>query len=278
MKKTFHCAIICIAATCLSSGNLYAQSVETQQELAEDTGNHWSLSASASVLSAYEWRGYMPGGFSLQPEATIGYSFPSIELYADIWYDHSFADGFASFPKEKSILDSYNELDLTLGLDWKGLEFSLASYFTPLYGFNPEDGESTTFAFDATLGYTFDFGLGLHWSTLLSEPVEEGEKKPFSSYCELSYEGSAGPVDIGVKAGLVPWYSPYIDYIDENDARQVSMAEKAHFTKLALELGHTFTFNDDRFSIPVGLNVLYNPTTTQWGLQLTAGFSFDTTF
>ncbi len=282
-KQTIRYAIVCLSAIFLSSWALYAQSVEPSATSEEESEGPWTFSAQVNALSMYEWRGYMTGGVSLQPELTLDYAFPSLDIYADLWYNHSFEGGFATFPKEKSMIDVYSELDFSLGLTWKGLDFALASYFTPLYA----SEDKTSFALDATLSYTFDFGLGLSWSTLLVDPTEvEKEKadgtiytrRAYSSYAEVSFSHPVWELDLGARVGFVPWESPYIDCIFVDDSKMVDLSRKLHFSKLALEVGHTFTFNDDRFSLPVGLNVLYNPTTLQWGLQLTAGFTFDTIF
>ena len=271
MKRLILLSTLCVSMILSATTRLCAQSAE-----ASENEDKWLLAAAVDVLSQYEWRGFSNCGMSFQPQIELSRVLPKDwEVYGSLWFDGSLKGGLGSFPLGWTEKDDYGELDASLGVYRNGLDFCLTGYFSDICISQAE----TAFALDAALSYESDFGLSFAWSTLLVNPgyIEEGFfSQPFDTYLELGYDVSVWELDLGAKVGAVPWYSPYI--FDHEDYDCTPDASGFHFTKLALQVGHTFTFADERCSLPLALNYVYSPVAGEGFLQLKVGFAFDASF
>ena len=111
-------------------------------------------SAGANVASNYLWRGYDQSYYgnmfdpAIQPSVTLGYG----DFYVDLWYNFS-------------TISTYQELDMTLGYEYKNLSVTVYDVWCE-YGkafwqndFLDDENHSLT----ATIEYTFFDRLRLHW-------------------------------------------------------------------------------------------------------------------
>ena len=173
----------------------------------EDVWSFW-WEAGANITSNYLWRGYdqpYSGNMfdpAIQPSVTLGYGL----FYVDLWYNIS-------------TMSTYQELDMTLGFDYKNLSITVYDVWCD-YGdafwkndFLDDQNHSLT----ATIEYTFFDRLRLHWGTTFLHSAdwlynEDGsrQRRAFSSYFEIAYTQPVKDLfDIEIVAGASPWTGPF---------------------------------------------------------------------
>ena len=241
----------------------------------ESEGLFW-WSAGANIASNYLWRGYDQSYYgnlfdpAIQPSVTLGLGC----FYIDLWYNFS-------------TISTYQELDMSLGFDYKNLSITLYDVWCD-YGkafwqndFLDDKNHSLT----ATIEYTFFDRLRLHWGTTFLHSADWIEKedgtrrRAFSSYFEVAY---TQPVkdwfDIEILAGASPWTGPFwcagprklVDGAYSLDFDNIPQG--FNVTNLSLTLSREFTVG--AATIPVNLGYVFNPTTKRHYALLKTGFSF----
>lgn len=254
-------------------------SLVAEEAEGDDEGLFW-WSAGANLASNYLWRGYDQSYLghmfdpAIQPSVTLGLG----AFWVDIWYNYS-------------TLSTYQELDMTLGFDYKNLSITLYDVWCD-YGkafwqndFLDDKNHSLT----ATIDYTFFDRLRLHWGTTFLHSAdwlynEDGSKKrrAFSSYFEVAYTQPIKEImNITFTAGASPWTGPFwtagpqiyedgeyfLDYDDKNPP-----VTGFNVTNLNVTLSRDFEVGCVTF--PVELGYTFNPTTKRHYALLKTGFSF----
>ena len=208
---------------------------------------------------------------AIQPSVTLGLG----AFWVDIWYNYS-------------TLSTYQELDMTLGFDYKNLSITVYDVWCD-YGkafwqndFLDDQNHSLT----ATIDYTLFDRLRLHWGTTFLHSAdwlynEDGSKKrrAFSSYFEVAYTQPVKDLfDIEITAGASPWTAPFwcagpqrmVDGAPELDFD--NLPQGFNVTNLSLMLNKEFEVGSA--TIPVNLGYVYNPTSKRHYAILKTGFSF----
>ncbi len=150
------------------------------------------------LVSSYNWRGMQQSGPALQPgmEMSVG----GFSLGA--WGSSSF-DAFATTTKE---------LDFYLGYSIGGFSIAVTDYWW--------SGEDQLYLDDnmhqqeVTLGYDFEFGLSVAWSTMLAGTLDQDENgdQYYSSYLSLGYSCAiAETIGCDFTLGINPWESQWGD-------------------------------------------------------------------
>ncbi len=233
MKKRF--LILCIA---LLSG-------VTMVSAWERPGFEWSVGA--DLTSSYLWRGMKYGGAAFQPEVSLGYAGVKLTGWANIGVqDYTFTE----FTPELDITLSYSVAGFTIGLNHL-YYFDGSDYF----GFkasgieayrNGEQNSSQTEAFaEFALGELVESApLTIGWYTYIAGDdkyiTEDGKlKRAYSSYLEVSYEGSL-PLGFTLTpaVGMTPWKSCYNFYEGGFSVNNISLK-----LNWELELGDHFCFD-----------------------------------
>lgn len=244
-------------------------------EADEEEGLFW-WEAGANLTSNYLWRGYDQSYYgnvfdpAIQPSVTLGLG----AFYIDLWYNFS-------------TISTYQELDLTLGFDYKGLSITVYDVWCD-YGkafwqndFLDDENHSLT----ATIEYTFFDRLRLHWGTTFLHAADwltEGKragKRAFSSYFEISYRQPIKEYfDINITAGASPWTAPFwcagprvfVDGAYQLDFDNIPKG--FNVTNLSLVLSREFEVGAATF--PVELGYTYNPTSRRHYALIKAGVAF----
>lgn len=201
-----------------------------------------SVSGGADFVSAYTWRGMQQSGPAIQPGMSVGVGNFSFGAWGSSAFDTSSTTS--------------KELDFTVGYEVGGFSISLTDYWW--------DGEVSTYFLDGThqqeltVGYGFDCGLSLSWSTMLFGAPDEDENgdQYYSSYIGLGYSCDiADVVACDLSLGINPWDSQWGDM-------GVSTVG-VRFTKELL--------SSDTFALPVFVETSFSPTNSN--AYLLAGFS-----
>ena len=244
----------------------------------DDEGLFW-WSAGANLTSNYLWRGYDQSYYgnmfdpAIQPSVTLGLG----AFWVDIWYNYS-------------TLSTYQELDLTLGFDYKNLSITVYDVWCAegkafwQNDFLDDKKHSLT----ATIEYTFFDRLRLHWGTTFLHSddwlYEDGSqtRRAFSSYFEVAYTQPVKDLfDIEITAGASPWTAPFWtagpqiyedgEYLLNYDPINPPVTG-FNVTNLSLMLNKEFEVGSA--TIPVNLGYTYNPTSKRHYAILKTGFSF----
>lgn len=205
------------------------------------------VSAGADVVSSYIWRGVYQTGFSLQPSLGVGYK------------------GFSLGAWASTDLDDFKEFDLTLGYSTGGLSLSVTDYWWDGQGAKYFADYDRVHRFEGTVAYTFGerFPLTAAWSTMFAgDDEKENGDRAYSTYVELSYPFSVGPVDLSLAVGAAPWKSP--SWLPEQGSG-FRVANIALTASKAIKV-------TERYSIPVFTRLSANPATDD--VNLVVGVSF----
>ncbi len=250
--------------------------VETPLE-ADDEGLFW-WEAGVNLSSNYLWRGYDQSYYgnmfdpAIQPSVTLGLG----AFYIDLWYNFS-------------TISTYQELDLTLGFDYKGLSITVYDVWCD-YGkafwqndFLDDENHSLT----ATIEYTLFDRLRLHWGTtflhagdwLLNEDGTR-DRRAFSSYFEVAYTQPVKELfDITFTAGASPWTAPFWcagpQRLMEDGSYALDWDDLPtgfNVTNLNVTLSREFSVGAATF--PIELGYTYNPTSKRHYALIKAGIAF----
>ncbi len=202
-----------------------------------------SASGSVDFVSAYTWRGMQQSGPAIQP----GMSVSAGNFTLGAW-------GSSAFDSSST---TSKELDFTLGYEVGGFSISITDYWWDgeLSAYNTKG----THQQEVTVGYGFDCGFSVAWSTMLAGDPDKNEDgdQYFSSYLGLGYACSiADVVDCDLSVGFNPWDSQWGD--------MGLSTVGVRFTKDLL--------NSEKFSLPLFVETSYSQ--VQDNAYLVAGFSF----
>ena len=180
-------AKIVLIAAMLSSGTM---GVRAQDKVEAHLG--------ADIVSDYIWRGQDFGNVSLQPELSVGWKGLSLSVWGSVGLSNK---------------DDARELDLTLSYKTGRLSFGIVDYWDdgagkPYFYYKNND---TGHSFEGFISY--DFGpLSASWQTYFAgNDYQQGGKRAFSSYFELSAPFRLVTCDWDARFGLVPWKSGMYD-------------------------------------------------------------------
>lgn len=198
-----------------------------------------SMTVGADVTNKYLWRGMELAKGSFQPSAYLNYEKGDWAVSVGAW-------GTKAFKK-----DEFNELDLSAELSWKNLTFSVTNY-REYYGSEFDDNY-----LDLGLSWTLseNIPLTLSWYSIVNQTN-------CPSYLELSYEQSVSVIDLRAAVGILPFKAP--DYYGN---------DKFEVCNLNLSAGHEFELND-KMSIPVSAQMMYNPMLEDFYWSVSGGFYF----
>ena len=247
----------------------------TAQEQNEKKESKFWFSAGADFASNYMWRGY--------DQSYTGNMFdPSVQYGVTLGYGRFFLDLWAN----NSLMSTYNEFDMTIGYEHKGLRITVYDVYCGLTKEMPHFFDKDTHNLTATIDYTFFDRLRLHWGTTFvhsSDFIEKEDgtrRRAFSSYFEVAY---TQPIllffDLEITAGASPWTGPFwcagprVMQLDGSYALDFdNIPTGFNVTNLSLTIKKDF---DLRFcEIPVSLGYTYNPTTNRHYALLKAGIWF----
>lgn len=250
------------------------------EESAEEGVLEWDFwwEAGANITSNYLWRGYDQSYYgnmfdpAIQPSVTLGYGM----FYVDLWYNFS-------------TMSTYQELDMTLGFDYKNLSITVYDVWCD-YGdafwkndFLDDQNHSLT----ATIEYTLFDRLRLHWGTTFLHSAdwlynEDGSRlrRAFSSYFEVAYTQPVKDLfDIEILAGASPWTGPFwcagprALQADGSYALDFeNIPEGFNVTNLNVTLSRECELS--WATIPISLGYTFNPTTKRHYALVKAGISF----
>lgn len=214
----------------------------------------------ADFVNNYVWRGLdQNSGFSVQPSLSISYK----GFCFNAWGSESLTNG-----------DGAREFDINLGYAYKGFSLTLSNLWwggkhTP-YGYykGKERNVDNGHHLEATAAYCFgdNFPLTLSWSTWLagSDASSNSFKRCYSTYICASYAiGLPYAITLTPTAGFTPWNSYY---------SQCCGKRKACFTDLSLKASKEIGITD-RFSLPLFLQAIVNPSNDKDNVFFVAGFS-----
>ena len=156
----------------------------------------------ADIVNQYVWRGMRLGGFGIQPELALGWK----GLYLGAW-------GHTGLVGAENPL----EVDLTLDYSIGGFHIGITDYWTDDTGESPNyfcyRPVYTGHTFEAAVGYDFGF-LSLNWYTNFwgydgDAMLEEGGKRPYSSFVELTVPFTLAGCDWEASVGASPFRSDF---------------------------------------------------------------------
>lgn len=196
-----------------------------------------SFSIGGDLVSSYIWRGAYQAGASVQPSMAFNVSNFSLSSWASMDIANT---GF----KEVDFSASYNTygLDITI-TDYWWVGEGVKDYY--MY-----EAHRTGHLFEAALAYTLPIEtcpLSFYWSTMFAGAdyfKEEGEKRSYSSFFELSYPFHIKNFSIHCSLGATPWEGLY--------------AKDFAITSISLKAEKTIKITE-AFSIPVFGQLITNP-------------------
>lgn len=252
-----------------------AQENNDNQDQKEKKESKFWLGAAVDVASNYMWRGYdqsYTGNMfdpSIQYSLTLGYG----RFYLDLWSNNSF-------------MSDYNEFDITLGYEHKGLKITVCDVYCGITGSMPNFLDKETHNLTATLDYTFFDRLRLHWGTTFIHSSdfiynEDGSRRrAYSSYFEVAYtQPFLFLFDLEFIAGASPWTGPFwcagprTLQTDGSYALDFENLPKGfNVTNLSVMLHCDIDLKI--FEIPLSVGYTYNPTTKCHYALIKGGVSF----
>ena len=165
--------------------------------------------ASATVQSAYIWRGLRVGGMNVQLDANVGYG----GLYGRMWWNLGASDwSFTKFQPELDLIAGFNRWGLNL-------------YMVYIYNFNTGFFDGRNYVgkgnrLELNLRYTVSsvFPMTFVWATRVAASdgyinASGNTARAYSSYAEINYN-QALPYGMSIYAavGITPWRSCYTGY------------------------------------------------------------------
>lgn len=209
---------------------------------AESTSNKVTISGGADLVSAYIWRGTYNAGASIQPTIGLGVK----GFYVGAWGSTDFGG------------NGKKEVDLSVNYSIKGFTVGVTDYWWAgegAYNYFHYSKGATSHLFEANLSYTLPvekFPLTISWNTFFAgADYNENGKRNYSTYVELKYPFTVGPVDMAAKIGAAPWYSPAF-LPSENQGFSVCNVAVSALWPIRCS---------DKFSIPLFSELIFNPAT-----------------
>ncbi|MFR9649335.1 MAG: hypothetical protein SNJ33_07845 [Rikenellaceae bacterium] len=242
MKKRIFTLLVALGAICGSTMTASAQTVEV-------TGGF-------DIVNQSVWRGcFLDGNVQVQPALTA--SVAGLSLTA-----------WGSTPLDYSEISSGKELDFTLAYDFELSNGGALGLAVTDYWWDGEDSayfDSTLHQWEATISYTIseDVPLCFSWNTMFAGELDKDDDgQMYSTYIEVSYPFSAGPVDCSAAVGMTPWTSAY------------SYGTSTGFSVASVSFGVSYDLLSftDKFALPIFVDLIAVPTAKD--AFLIAGLSF----
>lgn len=214
----------------------------------------------ADFVSNYVWRGFdQNSGFSVQPSLTLGYK----GLSLNAWGSESLTNGDGAREFDISLSYTHKGLSLTVSDLWWGGKHTSYGYYEGKGG-DVDNGHHL----EVTAAYSFgeSFPLTLSWSTWLAggDASSNDGDRCYSTYINASYNVSLPyGVTLTPAVGLTPWNGYY---------SQSCGTDKACFTDISLKASKDVKITE-KFSVPVYVQTIVNPTNSADNTFLVAGLS-----
>lgn len=189
---------------------------------------------SMDIVSQYLWRGQRQGDVSLQPTLAMEWKGLSLEVCGS---------------KGLSDLADNNEIDLTLGYSFGGLEVGLTDYWTDEGGVRYFDFKypGTGHTLEAFASYDAGF-LSVAWYTNVAgaDGTNLDGDRAWSSYAEVAVPFDWAACHWQAAVGIVPYATTYYD-VDKFALSNVSLSASRIFTPAK------------QLELPLTLQVVANP-------------------
>lgn len=150
---------------------------------------------SADLISHYMWRGQDRGGFSIQPNMSVGWQGLSLSAFG--------STGFSA--------DDQQEIDLTLGFERWGVNIGVTDYWETgideknRYLFFKE--EECAHQLEGNIGYTCKYFSLQAYTVFWGRDSKWNGDRAYSTYIELGVPFSFGGVDWQLRGGVTPFES-----------------------------------------------------------------------
>lgn len=248
MKKRIFSLLVALGVICGVAVPAVAQEEESSSLI--------EVSAGVDIVNQSVWRGcFLDGNVQVQPAMTAAIGGFSVTAWG-------------STPLDYSAISSGKELDFTLAYDFElknGGAFGLAATD---YWWEGEDSpyfDSALHQWEVTLSYTVSESVPLtfSWNTMVAGELDkDADGSMYSTYIEISYPFSAGPIDCGAAIGLTPWTGAY------------SYGDSTGFSVASISFGASYDLlsKSDKFDLPIFVDLIAVPTAKD--AFLVAGLSF----
>ena len=190
MKKIFY---MLAAVAVVATGSVKTVEAQSREQKVV-------ISGGVDLISSYVWRGVYQAGVSLQPGMTMSVGNFSLTAWGST--DFSASD--------------YKEMDMTMTYALGPVTFSLADYYWTGASNEWMRPNRNYFHFGYDSPHKVELGVAwritekvpitLSWNTMLfgGDRKDDGSQN-YSTYAEISYPFSAGPVDMNAGVGMTPW-------------------------------------------------------------------------
>ncbi|MEW6652426.1 MAG: hypothetical protein AB1394_03050 [Bacteroidota bacterium] len=217
-------------------------------------GSFAQLKVGADFYSRYLWRGL---DFGDAPAFQPSLSYASGGFTIGAWGSYSFPTGSASYA-ENDLYASYSFATKTSG----SFTAILTDYYIPSYGipfgyFKPKSPYSAAHTIEGGLTYSGPESLPIS----LALYVNLSNDPENSTYLQAGYSFAVGESIVSFAAGFVPTESKYY------------LIDKANVINLAINGSKTIKLSD-KFSVPINVSYISNPSQDKTYLVFGASFVF----
>ncbi len=212
-----------------------------------------SVSGGADLVSNYNWRGIQQSGPAIQPGMSVSFGNFSVGAWGSQAFD--------------ATATTTREMDFTIGYEVGGFSISVTDYWWngEIAGVDDDGCNIAPNYFkdkghqqEVTVGYGFDCGFSLSWSTMVNGDNDKDEDgQMYSSYIALGYSCEiAETVGCDISVGINPWDSQW---------------GKCGLSTVGVRFSKDF-LNSDKISLPIFVETSFSQVTEN--AYLVAGLSF----